>query len=149
MIISVVAESDFDAGALTFVVSLAVAPCTRRYRFLASFHCLFISKTCLAAHLSFIIFVYFSFCVFFRDFYESWWFLSLKVSRSGVEVTVLIFIQVAFFHVWEVVLFLQFTATVFNIRDVIAVDVDQALALVHFVASEDFNSDPFLELWRA
>ena len=35
----------------------------------------------------------------------------------------------------------------FNIRDVIVVDVDQALALVD-VAHEYFNSDPFLELLR-
>ena len=36
----------------------------------------------------------------------------------------------------------------FNIRDVIVTDVDQALSLVDFVASEYFISDPFMELWR-
>ena len=35
MIISAVAASDFCAGAIIFAVSLAAAPCTRRYRFMA------------------------------------------------------------------------------------------------------------------
>ena len=51
-------------------------------------------------------------------------------------------------YVEEVVLFVWVTAIVFYIRDVIVVNVDQAFALVDFVASEYFNLNPFLELWR-
>ena len=90
--------SDFCAGALIFVVSLPAAPCTCCYRFMASFHCVPISKTCLAAHLSFKLFVNFSFWLFSRDFFESrWFFFSMKISTSGVEVMFLVFIQVVFF----------------------------------------------------
>ena len=53
--------SDFGAGALIFVVSLATASRTRHYCFTASFYCVPISETCLAAYWSFIIFAKFSF----------------------------------------------------------------------------------------
>ena len=53
---------------------LAAAPHTRRYYFMASFHCVPISKTCLAAHCYFIIFVNFSFWLFSRNLFESWCF---------------------------------------------------------------------------
>ena len=50
MVVSAMVASDFCAGAFIFVVSLAAALCTRRYRFMASFHCLAVSKKYLAAH---------------------------------------------------------------------------------------------------
>ena len=49
-------------------------------------------------------------------------------------------------HIRVVILFLLFTATAFNIRDVIVVDVDQIFASVDFVASYYLNLDPFLVL---
>ena len=73
--------------------------------------------------------------------------VSLKVSRSGVEVMVLVFIHVAFFTSRRLYSFLV-PAIVLNIRYVIVVDVDQAVALVDFVASEYFNFNLFLESWR-
>ena len=36
-----------------------------------------------------------------------------------------------------------------SFRDFVDVDVDQAFSLVDFVASENFNFDPFWKLWRA
>ena len=74
VVYSAVAAPDFGAGALIFVVSLAAAHRTGPYCFTVSFHCVSMSKTRLAASLYFIIFVSFSFCLFSRDFYESWWF---------------------------------------------------------------------------
>ena len=56
--------------------------------------------------------------------------------------------QSCYLHIHEVALFLYFTAMVVNIRNVIVVNVDQAFALVDFVASEGFTFDPFLEFWR-
>ena len=73
---------------------------------------------------------------------------SLKVSRSGVEVVFLVCAQIPFLHIREVVLFLYFTAIGINVRDIIVVDVDRAFALIDFVASEYFNIDPFLVLWK-
>ena len=58
----------------------------------------------------------------------------------------LFFFASCFLHIREVVLFLYFTAVVVNIRDIIVVDLDQAFALVDFVASEYFNFDPYLVL---
>ena len=51
---------------------------------------------------------------------------------------VLVFIQVAFLHIQEVVLFLQFTALVVYIRDIMVVNVDHAFALLDFVTSKYF-----------
>ena len=75
MVCSAAAASDFGTGALILVVSLVAARCTSRYCFMASFRCVPVSNPCLAAHLSFIIFVSFSFCLFSRDFNESRCFL--------------------------------------------------------------------------
>ena len=75
MVFSAVAASDFSTGTLVFVVTLTAAPRTRCYCFTASFHCVLISKACLAAHWSFIIFVNLIFCLSSRDFYESRWFV--------------------------------------------------------------------------
>ena len=61
----------------------------------------------------------------------------------------LVFIQVAFLHIRDAVLFLQFAAIVVNIRDFIVVEVHQAFALVDFVASEYYNFDFFVFfLWK-
>ena len=45
-----------------------------RYCFTESFHFVSISKTCLATHWSFIIFVSICFCFFLRGFFEYRWF---------------------------------------------------------------------------
>ena len=50
------------------------APLWQRCCFKAHFHYVPISVTCLATHLSFEIFLNFSFCLFFRDLFESRWF---------------------------------------------------------------------------
>ena len=39
MVFLAVSASDLDTGALIFVVFLAAAPCTRRFCFMVSFHC--------------------------------------------------------------------------------------------------------------
>ena len=123
MVFSAVAAYDFVTTAFIFVVSLAAAPRTRRSYFTASFHCMSVSKTCLAAQWSFKISAHFSF--FF------WFLFKMFFLRLGGCTLSL------------------FTAILFNIRDVIVVDVDQALGLVDFVSREYFNFDPSLELWRA
>ena len=87
---------DFGAGALIFVVSLVAALCTRRYCFRASVDCVSIFKTLLAARWSFIIFLSLSFCLFSRISMNNGGYFSLKVSKSGVNVLILVFIQVAF-----------------------------------------------------
>ena len=79
---------DFVTGALIFILSLAAAPCTRRYRFMATFRCVFIFKTRFGAHWSFKIFVLLAFLR------SSFFF---KVSRSGEEEMILVVIQVDFF----------------------------------------------------
>ena len=66
------------AGALILVVSLVAALCRRRYRFMAFFHNVSVSKTCPSAHWSFIIFENFRFCLFSRNFYEPRWFFFWK-----------------------------------------------------------------------
>ena len=68
MVCSAVAAPDFGTGALIFVVFLVAAPHTRRYCFMASFHCVLMSKTCLAAHWSLIIFVNFGFSLDLPEF---------------------------------------------------------------------------------
>ena len=75
-------------------------------------------------------------------------FFTLKVSRSGVEVMFLVFIKVSFCTTEGLYSFSLFTAKVVNIRDIIVLHVDQAFALVDFVASDYFNFGHFLELWR-
>ena len=50
--------------------------------------------------------------------------------------------------IFEVVFSISFAVIVVNIRDVIVVHVDQAYALVDFVASEYLNFDPFLVLLK-
>ena len=97
VVISAVAASDFGVCALIFVVSLAAAPCTRRYRFIAYFHCVSVSKTCLAARWSFVILENFSFCLFSGISMNLGGSFSLKVSRSGVKARFLVFIHVDFF----------------------------------------------------
>ena len=69
--------------------------CTRRYRFMASFQCVSVSKTCLAAHRSFIIIVNFNFCLFSRETFESRWFFFFESQQNLVEVVFLVFIQFA------------------------------------------------------
>ena len=96
MVISAVAASYFFVGALIFVVSLAAALCTRRYRFMSSFYCVPISKTSLAARSFFIIFVNSSFACSPRVYLNLGDSFSLKVSRSGVEKMLLVFIRVDF-----------------------------------------------------
>ena len=121
------AASDFGAGALIFAVSLTAAPCTRHYRSMASFHCVSVSKKCLAAPWSFIIFEKFSFCLFSRDFYESRGFFWFESQQEWSRSNVFSFNPCCcLIHV----LLLLFTAIVFNIRSVIVVDVDHALTLV-------------------
>ena len=67
---------DFGSSALILVMSLVATLRKRHY-----------------------CFVNFSFCLFYRDFYESQWVLfSLKVSRSGVEIMFVVLIQF-FFHI--------------------------------------------------
>ena len=84
MVFSVGAVSDFGIGAQVSVVSLAATPRTRRYCFMACFHCMSISKTCLVAHC-YSVFA----CFFFSGismnlggffFFESQW----EWSRSNV-----------------------------------------------------------------
>ena len=50
VVFSAVAASEFDTGALIFIMSFAAAPRTCRYCFTAFLHCVLISKTSLAAH---------------------------------------------------------------------------------------------------
>ena len=70
-----------------------------------------------------------------------------KVRRNRVDV-VFFFYPGGFLHIRKAVLFLKFAATFVNIWDVLVVDEDQAFILVDFVASEYFNFDPFLVLWK-
>ena len=69
---------DLGTSALMFVVSLIAAPCTRYKCFTVPLHSVPIFRTSLAAHWYFIIFVSFSFCLFSRDIYESWWFFFVE-----------------------------------------------------------------------
>ena len=72
----------------------------------------------------------------------------LKFSRSGVWIIFLFFIQVAFWTSERFTFYFFFTAKVVKIRDVIVLDVDQAFALVDFLASKYFNFDRFLIYWK-
>ena len=85
MVFSAVEAFDFVTGALIFIVSLAAAPCTRRYCFMAYFRCVSIFKTCFAAHRSFKIFKTFVFACSPDISINLGGYFSLKVSRSGVE----------------------------------------------------------------
>ena len=97
MVCLAVVEFDFGSGALIFFVSLFAAPCSRRYCFTAPVHGMHIFDTFLTVLWSFIRFVHFS--VFFcfpgisMNLGGSF---SSKVSRRGVEVMFLVFIQAAF-----------------------------------------------------
>ena len=98
MVCSAVAAFDFDAGALILVVSFATAPRARRYCFTASFHCVPISESCLAAHSSSIILINFC-CACFPGFsMNSSGYFYLEVSRSGVEVVFLFLYPSYFSH---------------------------------------------------
>ena len=136
MVFSAVATSDFDTGALIFIVSLVAPSRTLRFCFTASFHCVSISKICLAAYWFFLIFIELSSSLFFLYLCAYRWFFSFKVGRSGVEVMFLIFILIVF-----------------------CTSRGCILSLVHCQClqypgcysrgwSEFFNINPHLEVWR-
>ena len=97
------AAFDFHTGALFFIVSLAAAPCTRRYRFMASFRCMSIFKTCFAAHWSFKIFESFRLCSCSLGISMNLGgTFSLEVSRIGGEEVFLVVIYKLLFSHLEV-----------------------------------------------
>ena len=73
---------------------------------------------------------------------------SFKVSRSGVEVMFFVFIHVVFFSRLGGCSLSITRCHSLQYLGCYSRDVDQALALVDFVALEYFNFDPFLEMSR-
>ena len=98
------AASDCGAGALIFVVSLTATPHTRRSCFTASFHCATMYNKFLAAHWYFIILLSFRFCMFYRDFFESWWLFFLESQYEWSRSSFFCFYPSCFLSVQEVVL---------------------------------------------
>ena len=106
-VFSAVAASDFGAGEFIFVVSSAAAPCTRRYCFLPSFHCVPISRTCLTALWSFMILIHFSFLLVLPGFlWISVVLFPFNVNRSGIEVVFLFLSKLVFECPWGHTLYL-------------------------------------------